>query len=89
MVNTAPLFMVHASPAVLAVQTDLGRAGYKGYFINDGPGDVTVEISNDGTVYGGTHTLHGGEQLSLDDLNVAKIRLTYIDPTEYRCMVTG
>lgn len=77
------------SPAVLAVNTDLGRNGYKGYFINDGPGDIQVEISNDGTIYGGTHTVRGGEQLALDDLNIAKIRLTFVDPTEYRCLVTG
>lgn len=77
------------SPAVLAVQADLGRPGYKGYFDNIGPGDILVEISNDGTNYGGQHTLRGGDVLELDDLNIVKIRLTYVDPTEYRALITG
>lgn len=80
-------FTTGESPAVLNVLTDLGRAGHKGSFINDGPGDVQIELSYDGTVYGGLHTLRGGETLSLHDLKIAKIRVTYIDPTEYRCLI--
>ena len=77
------------SPAVMDVYAAIGRNGYKGYFLNDGPGDIQVEISNDGTNYGGQHTLRGGELLSLNELNVARIRITYIDPTEYRALVAG
>ena len=75
------------SPAVLDVFTDLGRIGLKGYFINDGPGDLTIEISSNGSTYGGLHTLHGSEQMDLSDLNVKKIRITFVDPTEYRVQI--
>src|SRR3954462_5138211 len=77
------------SPAVMNIFSDIGRNGYEGYFINDGPGDMKIEFSNDGTVYGGIHTLRGGEQMSLTDLNIAKIRITYVDPTEYRAHLAG
>lgn len=77
------------SPSVLDVEGDLGVRGYKGYFTNDGPGDIKVEISNDGTTYGGQHTLHGGEVLTLDDLNISRIRLVYVEPAEYRALVAG
>lgn len=73
--------------SVLNVLSDLGRSGHQGTFINDGPGEILVEISFDGATYGGLHTLKGGEQMALSDLKIAKIRLTYVDPTAYRCMV--
>ena len=75
--------------SVMNVLQDLGRNGYVGYFVNDGPGDMQVEFSNDGTIYGGVHTLRGGDQLDLDNLNIAKIRVTYIDPTGYRVQIAG
>lgn len=75
------------SPAVLSVITDLGRTAHEGYFINDGPGDILIEFSFDGTNYGGQHTVHGGDIVDLKDLKIQKIRLTYVDPTEYRVLV--
>jgi len=75
------------SPAVLNVESDLGRIGTNGYFINDGPGDIKVEVSYDGINYGGQHTLRGGDQLSLKDLKIRKMRLTYVDATEYRALI--
>jgi len=77
--------------SVLNVVSDLGldeqAKGHKGYFINDGPGDIKVEISSDGSSYKGIHTIHGGETLILDGLSISKIRLNYIDDSSYRCMV--
>lgn len=75
------------SPAVLAVYTDLGRFGHQGQICNDGPGDIQIEISVDGTNYGGLHTLRGGEVFELSQLKIHKIRLTYVDPTEYRVTI--
>lgn len=75
------------SPAIFDVESDLGRIGTGGYFINDGPGDIKVEISYDGLAYGGQHTLRGGDQLSLKDLKIRKMRLTYVDATEYRALI--
>lgn len=75
------------SPAVLDILTDLGRSGHEGYIINDGPGDMLVEFSFDSTNYGGQHTLHGGDIMDLRNLKIQRIKLTYIDPTEYRVLV--
>ena len=75
------------SPAVLDVFTDIGRFGHQGQIINDGPGDIQVEISYDGTTYGGLHNLRGGEVFELSNLKINKIRLTYVDQTEYRAVV--
>ncbi len=75
------------SPVILNVFTDLGRNGHKGYIRNDGPGDIVTEISYDGTTYGSQTTLRGGDTFPLEDLKIRKIRLTYVDPTEYRVIV--
>jgi len=80
-------FVTGNSPAVLNIFVDLGRFGHEGYLINDGPGDIKLEISTDGTTYGGQHTIKQGEQLVLDNLKISKIRLTWITDTAYRVFV--
>ena len=82
-------FTTGESPAVMDVFGTLGRNAYEGYFDNTGPGDILIEFSNDGTTYGGQHTLRGGDIMTLQNLNIAKIRLTFVDPSEYRCLVVG
>lgn len=72
---------------VLDVNADLGRNAHDGYFINDGPGDIKVEISDDGLIYGGLHTLKGDEMLSFDKLDVDSIRLTWVTNSAYRVLV--
>ncbi len=72
---------------VLDIETDLGRKGHKGFFINDGPGDIKVAVSFDGTTYGSYVTLRSTDAYSLDDLNISKIQLQHVDDTEYRCTV--
>ena len=72
---------------VLSVEVDLGRRAHSGYFVNDGPGDIQLEMSYNGTDYGGLHELRGGDQLDLDGLNISKVRLTYVDPSAYRCLI--
>lgn len=75
------------SPLVLDVLTDLGRVGHEGYFLNDGTGNILLEISGDGVTYGGSNTLRWGEQLILANLNVGKIRLTWQEDSSFRAMV--
>lgn len=77
------------SPAVLDVKTDLGMNGSRGSLTNMGPGDFLVEISADSVNYGGQHTLSAGEVFNLDGLNIGRIRLTFIDPTEYKAVVAA
>ena len=72
---------------IFDIRADLGRQGHKGFFINDGPGDIKIQTSFDGTTYGGIQTLRGGDTLSLNDLDINRIKLTYVDNTEYRCQV--
>lgn len=77
-------FVTGDSPAVLNVQTDLGRLGHDGYIINDGSGNFTVEFSYNGTTYGGLHTIKAAEILELSNLTISKIRLTWVTNSSYR-----
>lgn len=80
-------FITGDSPAVLAVNTNLGRNGHDGYLVNDGAGNFTIEISNDGTNYGGIHTIKEGEILELTGLIINRIRITWITNSSYRVFV--
>jgi len=80
-------FVSGDSPVVLDIFTDLGRAGHEGYILNDGAGNILVELSADGTNYGGSHTLKWGEQLMLNNLKINRIRLTWQEDSSYRTMI--
>ena len=80
-------FVTGDSPATLSVRTDLGRNGHDGYIINDGSGNFTIEISNDGTNYGGLHTIKNGEILKVNGLTIQKIRITWITDSAYRAFI--
>jgi len=80
-------FVAGDSPAVCSVETDLGRLGHAGYVIIDGTGSILVEFSEDGTSYGGQHTLKGKETLEFENLNISKIRITFVANTAYRAFV--
>lgn len=80
-------FVTGSSPAVLDVYTDLGREAHDGYIRCDGSGNIKVELSSDGTNYGGQHTLKNGELLGISGLTVRKIRLTWVTDSAYRALV--
>ena len=80
-------FITGDSPAVLNVFSDIGEKGDGGYFINDGEGDMKIEISNDGTSYGGQHTIKSGETLDLKGISINKIRITWVSNSSYRVLV--
>jgi hypothetical protein len=75
------------SPAVLDVNTDLGRDGRETQIINDGPGNIGVEISNDGASFSPSVTLHPGERFLVGDLRIDTIRLTWVTDSAYRVVV--
>lgn len=75
------------SPAVIDFFADTNRIAHEGTFINDGPGDILVEFSDNSTTYGGQHTLRGGEVMDLSNMKIKRIRITYVDPTEYRVII--
>ena len=80
-------FVTGDSPRTLDVNTDLGRNSKDGYIICDGEGDFTVEISNNGTDFGGIHTMKKGDVLDLEGVDVDKIRVTWIADSAYRILV--
>lgn len=78
-------FVVGDSPVTLDVNNDLGRNGCKGWILNEGPGDIQVEISdNNGTNYGGAIIIHSADVLSLDGWDVDRIKITWIANSAYQ-----
>lgn len=80
-------FVTGDSPAVLSINTDLGRNGHDGYIINDGAGNFTIEISQNGTTYGGIHTVKNGEELEFTGATINKIRITWVADSSYRALI--
>lgn len=76
------------SPITLDVNTDLGKNGVDGYITCDGPGNILVEISDNGTDFGDQHTLKIEEVIDLRNINVDKIKITHSGTdSAYRIMV--
>jgi len=80
-------FLTGDSPVVLDVNADLGRNGRDGYIANDGAGNFTVEVSDDGTTYGGSHTVKAGEILEINGVDIDKVRITWIANSAYRVFI--
>ena len=80
-------FVTGDSPAVVDVNTDLARDGRSFTFINDGAGDIGIEVSNDGITYSDIWTTRAGEQFGLGDVAIDSIRLTWVADSAYRLMV--
>ncbi len=80
-------FVTGDSPATHDVHTALGRNGHDGYIVNDGAGNLQYQISNDGTNYGGAHTLKKDETIKLTGLDINKIKITWVADCGYRIMV--
>ena len=80
-------FVTGESPRVLDVNTDLTRNGVDGYIVNDGAGNIKVEISNNGSSYGGQHTLKKGDIMDLRNLDIDSIRITWVANSAYRILV--
>lgn len=77
-------FVTGDSPATLDVNDAFGQNGNSFEVINDGPGDFTVSISNDGTAFGDEATVKQQEVYSIDDISVDKIRITWVANSAYR-----
>lgn len=77
-------FVVGESPVTHDINTDMGRNAITGYLICDGAGNILVELSPDGTNYGGQFTMKKNEILSIDGLTVDSIRITHSSDSSYR-----
>lgn len=80
-------FVTGDSPVTHDVNVALGRNGNDGYIVCDGAGNIKINISNDGTNYGGTHTLKQNDVFNLTGLDVDSIKVTWVADSAYRIMV--
>ncbi len=81
------LFETGESPRTLDVNNDLGRNVHDGYIMNDGPGKLKAQFSDDGVSFGGIHTIKSGEPMGLGKLDIDKIKLIWVADTGYRILV--
>lgn len=77
-------FVTGDSPVTLDVRSTLGRNSVDGYIINDGSGDFTVTLSEDGTNYGQDITMKDSEVLSLKSMSINKVKITWVSDSSYR-----
>ena len=75
------------SPATLDCNTELGRNATEFSIINDGAGNFTVAISEDGSAFGDEYTMKSGEEWKQEDLSVDSIRITHVADSAYRVRV--
>jgi len=80
-------FVTGESPVTLDVNADLGRNAIDGFIINDGAGNFTVAISDDGSSFGSAHTMKTGEVFNLANIDIDKIRITWVADSAYRIVV--
>lgn len=77
-------FVTGDSPVTLDINATLGRNSVDGYILNDGAGDFTVTLSEDGSTFGQDITLKVGEQLDLRTLSIDSIKITWVSDSAYR-----
>ena len=81
-------FVVGDSPVILDVNNDLGRNASDGYIINDGAGNIEIEISHDGATWGQKFVwkLTDGK-FDLKGIDADSIRITWVADSSYRVIV--
>jgi len=77
-------FVTGDSPVTLDVNTALSRNAEIGYIVNDGAGNFSISLSENGTDYGSEIIMENGETFSLEGLDVDSIRITWIADSAYR-----
>jgi len=77
-------FVTGDSPITLDINATLIRNSVDGYIINDGPGDFTVNLSNDGITFGQDIRLKQAETFSLKSIDIDSIKITWIADSAYR-----
>jgi len=77
-------FVTGDSPVTLDINSTLVRNSVDGYIINDGPGDFTVNLSEDGSTFGNDIRMKQDEILSLRSIDIDSIKITWISNSAYR-----
>lgn len=80
-------FVVGDSPVSLDCNAALGRNASQFEIVNDGPGDFTVAISNDGSAFGDEATIKQQEVYAISNISVDTIRITHVADSAYRVRV--
>jgi hypothetical protein len=71
-------FVAGDSPSTHDFFTDSGgKYASDGYIICDGDGDIQVDITRNGIIYGSKWTMKAGEKVALLRLDIKKIRITH------------
>ena len=79
---------VVGTPATLNVNTDLGRNSGDGYIVCDGPGDLEVDLSDDGITFEEDISIKENETFDLGGLNTHTIKIDATsNGTAYRVLV--
>ena len=76
-------FVTGDSPVVHDIKTTLSKRAIDGYINNFGSGDLSFEISHDGTNYGQAMICPAGDTRSLKVFSTSKVRVTWIADTKY------
>lgn len=69
---------VGTSPKVHSFNVDFGYNAIKGWIICDGEGQMKVEFSRDGIIFGEIWTMRPGERTDLDALDIHTLRITFV-----------
>jgi len=78
-------FVTGDSPAIVDINTALGRNANYVQIINDGPGDFTIEASNDGVAFGDAITIKGTDPpFAYENLDIDSVRITWVSDSAYR-----
>ena len=82
-------FVTGDSPVSHDVNESLSRNANDGYISNDGPGDIKVEISSDGSHFSSQFVLQDGDVLSIEEQEggIDTIRITWVNNSSYRINV--
>lgn len=75
------------SPVIHDFYTDTGRYAVGGWIICDGDGDIQVDISTNGVLYGDKFTMKLGESVDLARMDISRIRVTWVSDSSYRILL--
>jgi hypothetical protein len=77
-------FVTGDSPVTLDLNTALSRNATSVDVINDGAGNFTVAFSTDGASFGDEITVKYPERLSLKNVSIDSVRITWVSNSAYR-----
>lgn len=80
-------FVVGDSPVTHNFFSDEGRLGSEFNIVNDGAGDILVQVSDDGVTYSTSRTVKQLESFGLGNMTVHSVRITHVADSAYRLVV--